>query len=38
VIAGFTAAHGLTEVEPDVVVCLAEPARLLTELTVRALS
>ncbi|QNG38136.1 glycerate kinase [Geodermatophilaceae bacterium NBWT11] len=37
-IAGFTAAHGLTEVEPDVTTCLAEPARLLTELTVRALS
>ena len=33
--AGFAAAHALTEVEPDVARCLAEPERLLTELTVR---
>ncbi len=33
--AGFTAAHGLTEVEPDVTVCLAEPARLLARLAAR---
>jgi len=30
--AGFVGAHGLVEIEPDVAVCLAEPARLLTEL------
>ena len=33
--AGFAAGHALTEVEPDVAVCLAEPARLLTELAAR---
>ncbi|WP_152728513.1 glycerate kinase [Goekera deserti] len=33
--AGFTAAHALAEVEPDVAVCLAEPARLLTRLAAR---
>jgi glycerate kinase len=32
VAAGFVGAHGLVEIEPDVAVCLAEPARLLTEL------
>ncbi len=36
--AGFTAAHGLVDIEPDVAVCLAEPARLLTELAARAVS
>ncbi|MGY1752491.1 glycerate kinase [Blastococcus sp. SYSU D01042] len=30
--AGFTAAHALTEVEPDPDRCLAEPARVLAEL------
>jgi glycerate kinase len=35
--AGFAAAHALTEVEPDVARCLAEPERLLTELTARVL-
>jgi glycerate kinase len=33
--AGFAAAHALTEVEPDPARCLAEPERLLTELTAR---
>ena len=33
--AGFTAAHALTEVEPDVVRCRAEPERLLAELAAR---
>ncbi|WP_199584777.1 glycerate kinase [Blastococcus sp. TF02A-30] len=33
--AGFAAAHALTEVEPDVARCLAEPARLLAELAAR---
>jgi glycerate kinase len=33
--AGFTAAHALTEVEPDVARCLAEPERLLAELAAR---
>ncbi len=32
---GFLAAHTLTEVEPDVRRCLAEPGRLLAELTAR---
>ncbi len=36
--AGFTAAHGLTEIEPDVARCLAEPARLLADLAARVLS
>ena len=31
--AGFAAAHALTEVEPDVGRCLAEPSTLLTRLT-----
>jgi glycerate 2-kinase len=35
--AGITAAHALTEVEPDVARCLAEPERLLAELTVLVL-
>ncbi|SOC50923.1 glycerate kinase [Blastococcus aggregatus] len=35
--AGFTSAHALTEVEPDVARCLAEPERLLTELVARVL-
>jgi glycerate 2-kinase len=35
--AGFTAAHALTEVEPDVGRCLAEPERVLAELTARVL-
>jgi glycerate 2-kinase len=30
--AGFVAAHGLGEVEPDLAVCLAEPERVLAEL------
>ncbi|MGY2067935.1 glycerate kinase [Blastococcus sp. SYSU DS0619] len=33
--AGFVAAHGLTEVEPDVDRCRAEAARLLPELAAR---
>ncbi len=33
--AGFTSAHALTEVEPDVDRCLAEPERLLAELAAR---
>ena len=36
--AGFTAAHGLVDLEPDVAVCLAEPARLLADLAERAVS
>ncbi len=36
--AGFVAAHALTEVEPDVDRCLAEPERLLTELVARVVS
>ncbi|KQS66444.1 glycerate kinase [Modestobacter sp. Leaf380] len=35
--AGFAAGHALTEVEPDVAVCLAEPARLLADLTEQVL-
>jgi glycerate 2-kinase len=35
--AGFAGAHGLTEVEPDVARCLAEPERLLAELAELAL-
>jgi glycerate kinase len=35
--AGFAAAHALTEVEPDVDRCLAEPAEVLTELAARVL-
>jgi len=35
--AGFVAAHALTEVEPDARRCIAEPGRLLAELTVRVL-
>jgi glycerate kinase len=35
--AGFAAAHALTEVEPDVDRCLAEPERVLAELTARVL-
>ena len=31
--AGFAAAHALTEIEPDVGRCLAEPSTLLTRLT-----
>jgi glycerate kinase len=34
--AGFTAAHALTEVEPDVARCRAEPEPLLAELAARA--
>jgi glycerate kinase len=33
--AGFAAAHALTEVEPDVARCLAEPERLLADLAAR---
>jgi glycerate kinase len=33
--AGFTAAHALTEIEPDVARCLAEPERLLADLAGR---
>jgi glycerate kinase len=33
--AGFTAAHALTEVEPDVARCRAEPQRLLADLAAR---
>lgn len=33
--AGFEAAHALTEVEPDLDRCLAEPERLLAELAAR---
>jgi glycerate kinase len=33
--AGFTAAHALTEVEPDVARCLAAPGPLLAELAAR---
>jgi glycerate 2-kinase len=35
--AGFVAAHGLVEVEPDVQRCLDEPERLLAELAARVL-
>jgi glycerate kinase len=35
--AGFVAAHGLVEVEPDVERCLAEPEPLLRELAARVL-
>ena len=35
--AGFVAAHGLGEVEPDVQRCLAEPEPLLAELAARVL-
>ncbi len=35
--AGFVAAHGLVEVEPDVQRCLAEPEPLLAELAARVL-
>lgn len=35
--AGFAAAHGLTEIEPDRARCLAEPERLLAELAARVL-
>ncbi len=35
--AGFVAAHGLVEVEPDVQRCLAEPEPLLQELAARVL-
>jgi glycerate 2-kinase len=35
--AGFVAAHGLVEVEPDVQRCLAEPGPLLAELAARVL-
>lgn len=35
--AGFTAAHGLTEVEPEVARCLAEPAPILAALAARLL-
>jgi glycerate 2-kinase len=35
--AGFVAAHGLGEVEPDVQRCLAEPGPLLAELAARVL-
>jgi glycerate kinase len=35
--AGFVAAHGLVEVEPDVQRCLAEPGPLLEELAARVL-
>jgi len=31
-------AHGLTEVEPDIARCLAEPERLLAELAARAVT
>jgi glycerate kinase len=33
--AGFAGAHGLTEVEPDVARCLADPEPLLAELAAR---
>jgi glycerate kinase len=33
--AGFTAAHALTEVEPDITRCRAEPERLLADLAAR---
>src|SRR5699024_1351818 len=33
--AGFTAAHALTEVEPDPARCRAEPERLLADLAAR---
>jgi len=33
--AGFVAAHALTEVEPDLARCLAEPAPVLTDLAAR---
>ena len=36
--AGFTGAHGLTDLEPDLAVCLAEPARLLADLAEQALA
>ncbi len=35
--AGFAGAHALTEVEPDVARCLADPAPVLEELAARAL-
>jgi glycerate kinase len=33
--AGFVAAHGLTEIEPDAARCLAEPGPLLSDLAAR---
>jgi glycerate kinase len=36
--AGLLAAHGLTEVEPDVDRCRAEPGRLLADLAARVMS
>ncbi len=36
--AGFAAAHALTDVEPDVARCLADPAPVLEELAARALA
>jgi glycerate kinase len=36
--AGVTAAHALTEVEPDVARCRAEPERLLAELAARVVA
>ena len=36
--AGFAAAHALTEVEPDLARCLAEPAAVLAELAAAVLS
>ncbi len=36
--AGFAAAHGVTELEPDLAVCLAEPARLLADLAAQVIS
>ncbi|TFV62467.1 UNVERIFIED_ORG: glycerate kinase [Bacillus sp. AZ43] len=36
--AGFAGAHALTEVEPDVDRCRAEPERLLTELAARVVA
>ncbi len=36
--AGFAAAHAMTEVEPDVARCLAEPAAVLADLTAAVLA
>ncbi len=36
--AGFTAAHALTEVEPDLARCLADPGPVLEELAARVLA
>ncbi|MGY1782388.1 glycerate kinase [Geodermatophilus sp. SYSU D01036] len=36
--AGFAAAHALTEAEPDLARCLAEPAAVLAELAARVLA